>query len=133
MQSSIFSRASAGLALLPAVRSVPQGPRNAFGPPACLPRPRVFLVLALLCGAVALYGCGTVIDHEKLQGAIQSSLEKSVHENIRSVECPSDVSVDPGATLTCTVIFSDDRREVATLRIRNKDADLSLVGLKPEK
>jgi hypothetical protein len=31
------------------------------------------------------------------------------------------------------VIFSDDKREVATLEIRNKDADISMVGLKPKK
>jgi hypothetical protein len=36
-------------------------------------------------------------------------------------------------TFTCDVIFSDDRREVATLKIRNEDADISMVGLKPEK
>lgn len=96
-------------------------------------RPRVLVVAALLCGLVALYGCGTVIDREKLQDTLQASLENSVHENIKSVECPSDVSVDPGATFTCTVIFSDDRRELATLRIRNQDADISTIDLKPTK
>jgi hypothetical protein len=30
------------------------------------------------------------------------------------------------------VIFSDDRREVATLEIRNKDADISMIDIKPE-
>jgi len=81
---------------------------------------------------VGVYGCGTVVDRAKLQDTIQQSLESSVHEKIQSVDCPSDVSVDPGATFDCIVIFSDDRREVATLRIRNKDADISMVGLKPE-
>jgi hypothetical protein len=92
-----------------------------------------FPLLMLLFGLVALYGCGTVVSREKLQDTIQSSLEKSIHEKIKSVECPSDESVDPGATFTCDVIFSDDKREVATLEIRNKDADISMVGLKPKK
>lgn len=87
----------------------------------------------LLVSVLTLYGCGTVIDREKLQDTVQASLESSVHEKIKAVECPSDQSVDPGATFTCTVIFSDDRREVATLKIRNEDADISMVGLKPEK
>jgi hypothetical protein len=87
----------------------------------------------LLAGLVALYGCGTVVDHEKLQDTIQASLENSVHEKINSVDCPSDVSVDPGATFTCDVIFSDNRREIATLKIRNQDADISMIGLKPNK
>jgi Domain of unknown function (DUF4333) len=102
------------------------GPKRRF-------RSRFFVVLTLLIGAVALYGCGTVVDRAKLQDTVQASLEKSIHEKIKSVECPSDQSVDPGATFNCTVIFSDDRREVATLKIRNKDADISMVGLKPEK
>jgi hypothetical protein len=86
----------------------------------------------LLVGSVALYGCGTVVDREKLQDTVQASLENSIHEKIKNVECPSDESVDPGATFTCNVIFSDDRREVATLKIRNEEADISMVSLKPK-
>jgi hypothetical protein len=96
------------------------------------PRPPVFLALVLVCSVLALYGCGTVVDREKLQDTIQSSLEKSIHEKIKQVECPSNESIDPGATFTCDVIFSDDRREVATLKIRNKEADISMIDLKPE-
>jgi uncharacterized protein (DUF2126 family) len=89
-------------------------------------------LLALLIGLVALYGCGTVVDQVKLEDTVQASLEDSIHEKIKQVECPSDQSVDPGATLTCDVVFSDDRREVAILKIRNKDADITMVGLKPK-
>jgi Domain of unknown function (DUF4333) len=96
-------------------------------------RPIVFLVLMLVFGLVALPGCGTVVSREKLQDTVQSSLENSIHEKIKRVECPSDQSVDPGATFTCDVIFSDDRREVATLKIRNEEADMSIVGLEPKK
>jgi hypothetical protein len=97
------------------------------------PRPLVFPLLMLVLGAVALYGCGTVVSQEKLQDTVQASLEKSIHEKIKKVECPSDQSVDPGATFTCDVIFSDHRREVATLKIRNEEADISMIDLKPEK
>jgi len=96
-------------------------------------RPPVFLVLALVFGSVALSGCGTVVSREKLEFAIESSLENSIHEKIKRVECPSDESVDPGATFTCDVVFSDHRREVATLKIRNEEADISMVSLKPKK
>jgi hypothetical protein len=95
-------------------------------------RPPVFLLLMLVIGSVALYGCGTVVDREKLQDTVQASLENSIHEKIKNVECPSDESVDPGATFTCDVIFSDDRREVATLKIRNEEADISMIDLKPK-
>jgi hypothetical protein len=87
----------------------------------------------LVFGSVALFGCGTVVSREKLEFAVESSLEDSIHEKIKKVECPSDESVDPGATFTCDVIFSDDRREVATLKIRNEEADISMVSLKPKK
>jgi len=89
--------------------------------------------VALLLALFALYGCGTVIDSVKLQDTVQASLEDSIHEKIKDVDCPSDQSVDPGATFTCDVIFSDDRREVATLKIRNEEADISMVSLKPKK
>ncbi len=92
----------------------------------------VFPLLTLFFGVVALYGCGTVVSREKLEDTIQASLESSIHEKIKGVECPSDQSVDPGATFTCEVIFSDDRREAATLKIRNEEADISMVDLKPE-
>ena len=107
--------------MLPAL----SGPKSPFGP-------RFFAAFALLTALVALYGCGTVVDKVKLQDTVQASLEDSIHEKIKKVECPSDQSVDPGATFTCDVIFSDDRREVATLKIRNKDADISMIGLKPK-
>jgi hypothetical protein len=101
------------------------GPNAPFGA-------RIFVPFALLLALFALYGCGTVVDQEKLQDTVQASLEDSIHEKIQKVECPSDLSVDPGATFTCDVFFSDDKVEVATLEIRNKDADISMVGLKPK-
>ena len=73
-----------------------------------------------------------MVDQVKLEDTVQASLEDSIHEKIKAVDCPSDQSVDPGATFMCDVIFSDDRREVAILKIRNKDADITMVGLEPE-
>lgn len=112
-------------ALLPRVFPRPFGRKNRV-------RSRVFPLLALLVGLMALCGCGTVVDQVKLEDTVQASLEDSIHEKIKAVDCPSDQSVDPGATFTCEVTFADDRREVATLTIRNKDADISMVGLEPK-
>jgi hypothetical protein len=116
---------SSAPALLPRVFPAPAGPNSPFGP-------RLFAGFALLAALVALYGCGTVVDQVKLEDTVQASLEDSIHEKIKAVDCPSDQSVDPGATFTCEVTFADNRREVATLTIRNKDADISMVGLKPK-
>jgi hypothetical protein len=116
---------STGLALLRPVFPARPGSNSPFGP-------RFLAAFALLFALVAVYGCGTVVDQVKLEDTVQASLEDSIHEKIKAVDCPSDQSVDPGATFTCEVIFADDRREVATLTIRNKDADISMVGLKPK-
>jgi hypothetical protein len=84
--------------------------------------------------AFAAVGCGeTVIDDTKAEGAIQSNLEKSLHEKIKSVDCPSDQKVEADKTFACTVVFSDGKQATATLKILNTDADVSLVGLKSKK
>ena len=88
------------------------------------------VVLAATAAALAASGCGgTVIDSAKLNDTVQESLESSLHEKIKAVDCPSDQAVDPGSTFSCAVIFPDGMRKSAILKIRNKDADLSLVGL----
>jgi hypothetical protein len=96
--------------------------------------PRICIALLALVVATALGACGggTVVDPIKLEETIQADLEDSLHEKINSVDCPSDQSVDPGATFTCEVVFTDGERKVATLKIRNKDADISMIGLKPK-
>lgn len=95
---------------------------------------RCIAALSLTALAVAMAGCGeTVIDDQKTAGAIQTSLEKSLHEKITSVECPSGVKVEAGKTFTCKVNFSQGKQASATLKILNKNADVSLVGLKPSK
>lgn len=104
---------------------LPSGSKPRFGA-------RIFVPFALLCALFALYGCGTVVDPVKLEDTIQADLEDSLHEKIKAVECPSDQPVDPGATFTCDVVFSDNRQEVATLKIRNEEADISMVDLKPK-
>ena len=93
-----------------------------------------FLAAALAVVAFVAAGCGeTVIYAQKAEGAIQSSLEKSLHEKIKSVDCPSDEKGEAGKTFTCVVAFSNGKQATATLKILNKDADVSLVGLKPSK
>lgn len=93
---------------------------------------RCAVALSLLALAAAAAGCGgTVVDRAKLEATMRQSLEGSLHEKIKSVECPSDQPVDPGSTFTCDVSFTDGQRKAATLEIRNKDADISIVGLKP--
>jgi hypothetical protein len=85
---------------------------------------------ALFLAAFLAVGCGdTVIDSSKAEGAIQSNLENSLHHKVSSVSCPSEQKVDPNATFTCAVVFSNGKRATATLKILNKDADISLVNL----
>jgi len=92
------------------------------------------LAAALAAVALAATGCGeTVIDDQKTEGAIRSGLEKPLHEKIKSVDCPSDQKVEAGKTFTCVVNFSNGKQATATLKILNKDADISFVRLEPSK
>jgi NAD(P)H-hydrate repair Nnr-like enzyme with NAD(P)H-hydrate epimerase domain len=84
--------------------------------------------------AVSVAGCGgTTVDPVKVEDTLQASLEKSFHEKIYAVDCPSGQDVTPGATFTCEVTFSDDKRKAALMEIRDKEADLTTLGLEPIK
>jgi len=75
-------------------------------------------------------GCGgTVIDGTKTEEQLQASLAKSLNEKVSSVDCPSDQAVEAGATFTCSVHLSNGKTDTVTLKIRNKDADLSVIDL----
>jgi hypothetical protein len=87
-------------------------------------------VLVLALTGLSLAGCGeTVIDATKAEEQLQASLSKSLHEKVSSVDCPSGQQVEAGATFTCSVKLSDGKAYTAILKIRNKDADVSVIDL----
>jgi hypothetical protein len=95
---------------------------------------RIGASVALIAVALAVIGCGeTVIDSTKTQEAIQANLEKSLHRKVSSVSCPSEQKVEPSATFTCSVSFADGKQATATLKILNKEADVSLIRLQSNK
>ena len=88
----------------------------------------------LVVAGVFVVGCGeTVIDSANLEDTVQQSLEGSQEQGVKAVECPSDQEVVVDATFTCTVEYSDGGEATATLKIRNEDADLSLIDLRSNK
>jgi hypothetical protein len=92
-------------------------------------------IAALLAAAVlvaAASGCGgdTVIDSEKAEDTIATNLERSLHEKVTAVSCPSGQKVEVDATFSCTVDFSNGNHATVTLKIRNDKADTDLVGYK---
>jgi uncharacterized protein DUF4333 len=89
-----------------------------------------FLGAVALAGAIVLAGCGeTVVDSTKTEEQLQASLSKSLGEKVSSVECPSDQKVEAGATFDCTVKLSGGKTRTATMKIRNENADLSVIKL----
>ena len=89
-------------------------------------------------GAVALFavvglstGCGeTVIDATKTEEQLQASLSKSLETKVKSVDCPSDVEVKAGTIFSCSVdLQGGGETQTVTLKIRNSDADVSVVSL----
>jgi ABC-type uncharacterized transport system substrate-binding protein len=99
-------------------------------------RLRLPVRFAALLAAVALVatasGCGgdTIIDSEKAEDTIATNLERSLHEKVTSVACPSGQKVEVGATFSCTVDYSDGKHATVTLKIRNNKADTDVVGYK---
>jgi hypothetical protein len=85
---------------------------------------------ALIVIVVVAVGCGdTIIDATKTEEALKANLSKSLEEKVSSVECPSSQKVEAGATFTCKVNLPKGQEETATLKILNKDADVSVIKL----
>jgi NAD(P)H-hydrate repair Nnr-like enzyme with NAD(P)H-hydrate epimerase domain len=79
-------------------------------------------------------GCGeTVIDSAKTEAALEENLKKSVGQKVASVDCPSGVEVKAGKTFDCTVSLRSGKKETATLKILNSNADVEVTDLKPAK
>jgi hypothetical protein len=86
------------------------------------------LGVVALAAAFLVAGCGeTVIDATKTEEQLQASLTRSLKEKVSSVECPSSQKVEPGATFTCSVKLSSGKTATATLKIRDKEADVSVI------
>jgi NAD(P)H-hydrate repair Nnr-like enzyme with NAD(P)H-hydrate epimerase domain len=91
-------------------------------------------VVALALAVFLAAGCGeTVIDDVKTEAAIEENLTKSVGQKVTSVDCPSGVEVKAGDTFDCAVVLAGGKKETATLKIINSDADVEVTDLKPDK
>jgi len=87
-----------------------------------------------LLGAVALVaallfaGCGgTVIDVTTMEEDIAAYVEKTLDEDVKSVDCPSDQPVDPGLKFKCEVTLKGGKVKEATVEVTNKDADYRIA------
>jgi hypothetical protein len=88
----------------------------------------------LLAVVFLVAGCGgTILDLGKAEDQIEANVENTQGEKVSSVDCPSDVEVEPKTTFSCTVRLSDGSTATATLMIRNEDADLDFLSFKANK
>lgn len=95
---------------------------------------RLFAIALVATAALGLAACGgTVIDDQKAEDAIQTSLESDGKIKVDTVDCPSDVDVKAGETFECEVVSMGGEKATVTLKIRNDDADVSFVSVKPHK
>jgi uncharacterized lipoprotein len=93
---------------------------------------RLCALLALALAVIVVAGCGeTVIDSTKTEEQLQSNQEKETGEKVKEVDCPSHVEVEVGKTFECTIVGEKNKKSVALLKIRNNDADIDLVSVKP--
>lgn len=88
-------------------------------------------LFSLLAAAVFAAGCGeTVIDSAKTEAALKQDLSRSTGQDISSVDCPSEVEVETGATFECEVKLAGGERQTASLKILNEDADVAVTDLR---
>jgi NhaP-type Na+/H+ and K+/H+ antiporter len=89
-------------------------------------------VAVLLAVVFLAAGCGgTVLDAASTEDQIEAEVEKQ-GERVSSVDCPSDVEIEPKTTFTCAVHLANGDTETATLLIRDEDANLNFVKLQPD-
>jgi NAD(P)H-hydrate repair Nnr-like enzyme with NAD(P)H-hydrate epimerase domain len=90
-------------------------------------------VLAVVSALLAA-GCGeTVLDKADTEATLEQNVERATGRKVASVDCPSDVEVKKGTTFECVVTFENGKRSVETVKIRNADADISAIDLRPER
>jgi NAD(P)H-hydrate repair Nnr-like enzyme with NAD(P)H-hydrate epimerase domain len=93
---------------------------------------RAGIGVALACAGLAIASCGgTVIDDGKAEDAIAADIGQHSKFKVSSVDCPSDVDVDPGTVFGCQVRLKDGRSGVYRLQIRDEDANVTFIGFKP--
>ena len=91
-------------------------------------RSGVLLGVLVAVSAVFAVGCGgTVVDSTAMEEDIAAYVEKSLHEDVKSVDCPSDQPVDPGLKIRCEVTLKDGKVKVATAEVTNRDADYRIA------
>jgi hypothetical protein len=88
---------------------------------------RIALPVAALSLLLATTGCGkTVIDSQKAEDFIQSSLEKR-GATVDSVSCPSDVEVQAKKSFDCTAAIKGGHTATITMTILNDNADVKVT------
>jgi hypothetical protein len=95
---------------------------------------RCFAVVSLLAVALVSAGCGgTTIDDAKMEDTIQHYLEKDLHEDVKSIDCPSGEPVEANNRFDCAVVLDDGKKMIVTVKIRDTDANFDIVDYRPQK
>jgi uncharacterized protein DUF4333 len=83
--------------------------------------------LTVLLGAsiaLALVGCGgTAVDSTAMEEDLTVYLEKSLHERVKSVDCPADEPVEKGLVFECDVKLEGGDEVPLAVEITSEDAD----------
>ena len=95
---------------------------------------RCFAVVALLAVALVSTGCGdTQIDDVKMEDTIQQYLVKDLNEDVKSIDCPSGEPVEASNRFDCAVVLDGGKKMTVTVKIRDNDANFSIVDYRPMK
>lgn len=94
---------------------------------------RLIMVIALcLLMGISGAGCGDkVVDHVKAEEEVEARVEAALKVDIRSTSCPEGQHVVAKRTFRCLVVAGSGEELEVRVLIRNQQADLRIVGVRP--
>jgi Domain of unknown function (DUF4333) len=85
---------------------------------------RLAAVAVVAAAVFFIASCGgTVVDSTAMEEDLTAYLEKSLHERVKSVDCPSDEPVEKGLVIECEVKLEGGDEKPLTVEITTKEAD----------
>lgn len=77
-----------------------------------------------------LAGCGEkTVSQGEVESQVKASLTEKVGQAPKAITCPSDLPAEVGATMTCTLVATDDSEVDVAVEVTSIDGDTAKFGI----